>query len=200
MQVQGTPVPTPTPTITPTPTKTATPTPLAQGDPGFAYGIQAHMLGNDKPRVAGAIRDMGFGWVKQQVQWRDVELSRAFQLWDLDDVVNEANARGIRVLFSVVRSPGWASDHPDGPPRNFADFGDFMAALADRYKGRGMAYEIWNEQNLKREWMTYPLDPCKYVSLLNTAYTRIKAVDSTRHGDRRRSDPDRSQRPEHRPR
>jgi len=136
------------------------------------------MLGNDKVKVAQAIKGMGFNWLKQQVEWRIFEPSKGnFDWGGLDEVVNVANAHGIRVLFSVLRSPAWASGHPDSPPRNFNDYGDFLAALAARYKGRGMAYEVWNEQNLKREWREYPLDACKYVELLKLSYTRIKQAD-----------------------
>ena len=49
---------------------------------------------------------MGFGWVKQQVEWRDVEPSKGNYNWGgLDEVVAVANSKGIRVLFSVLRSP-----------------------------------------------------------------------------------------------
>ena len=151
------PPPTPTPTATPTPVflylplmvkewPPPTPTPTPLGDPGFAYGIQAHMLGDDKNRVAGAITDLGFGWLKQQVEWSSIEPVEGSYNWSgLDEVVNVANASGIRVLFSVLRSPSWAVDHDvDSPPRNFNDYGDFVGALAARYKGKGMAYEVWN--------------------------------------------------------
>src|SRR5450756_1907823 len=99
------------------------------------------MLGNDKNRVADSIVGMGFGWVKQQVEWRDVEPSKGNFSWGgLDEVVAVANAKGIRVMFSVLRSPAWASASPDSPPLNFNDYGDFVGALAARYKGKGMAY------------------------------------------------------------
>jgi hypothetical protein len=180
------PTATPTPTPTPTPKPTATPAPVAPtavpapavNNPGFGYGVQAHMLGNDKDRVANNITGMGFSWVKQQVEWRDVEPSKGNYNWGgLDEVVNVANSKGIRVMFSVLRSPPWAAGHPDSPPRNFNDFGDFVGALAARYKGKGMAYEVWNEQNLKREWQEYPINACKYVELLKIGYTRIKNAD-----------------------
>jgi hypothetical protein len=168
----------PSPTPTRTPTATPTPTPTPQGDPGFAYGVQAHMLVTNKDQVANAIVDMGFGWVKQQVEWRNIEPAKGVYNWaDLDEVANVANAHGIRVLFSVLRSPSWAANNADSPPRNFNDFGDFVATLAARYRGRGMAYEVWNEQNLKREWMDYSLSACQYVDLLRIAYSRIKTAD-----------------------
>jgi hypothetical protein len=35
--------------------------------------------------------------------------------------------------------------------------------------------EIWNEQNLQREWEGFPLDPAVYMDLLRRAYTAVKA-------------------------
>jgi hypothetical protein len=103
-----------------------------------------------------------------------------FNWYELDLVMEAANSRGIRVLFSVLRTPYWAlplscRNSGDCPPANFDDYGDFVAALAGRYKGRGTAYEVWSEQNLRREWN--PISPCQYVDLLGRAYQRIKQVD-----------------------
>ncbi|RME47559.1 MAG: hypothetical protein D6791_05565, partial [Chloroflexi bacterium] len=100
----------------------------------------------------------------------------------LDAIVNTANARGVNVLFSVVKAPKWARPgntdwSVEGPPANPQDFADFMAAMAARYKGRVRAYEIWNEQNLGREWGNEPIDAGRYVQLLAAAYKAIKAQD-----------------------
>jgi len=52
-----------------------------------------------------------------------------------------------------------------------------MAALAQRYKGRVAAYEIWNEPNLHYEWGNLAPDPVSYTEMLKVAYTAIKKVD-----------------------
>ena len=57
------------------------------------------------------------------------------------------------------------------------DLGNFMAALATRYKGRVQAYEVWNEQNFSREWGGGTINAGAYVELLKVAYPRIKAAD-----------------------
>jgi cell division septation protein DedD len=58
-----------------------------------------------------------------------------------------------------------------------SDWGDFMAAFADRYKGRIQAYEIWNEPNLSREWADQPPNPKHYVEMLKSAHQAIKQAD-----------------------
>jgi spore germination protein YaaH len=154
-----------------------------RGNVGFGYGVQAHMLDTDLNRVFDMINGMGFNWVKQQVEWFAYEPAKGQYNWGpLDAIVNTANARGVNVLFSVVKAPKWARPgNTDfgvaGPPANPQDFADFMGAMAARYKGRVKAYEIWNEQNLHYEWGNEPIDPGRYVQLLAAAYRAIKAQD-----------------------
>lgn len=154
-----------------------------RGNVGFGYGIQAHMLDADLNRIFNHINDLGFNWVKQQVEWFRFEPNKGQYNWGaLDAIVNTANARGVNVLFSVVKAPHWARPGNtdwgvEGPPANPQDFADFMGAMAARYKGRVKAYEIWNEQNLGREWGNEPIDAGRYVQLLAAAYRAVKAQD-----------------------
>jgi len=168
----------PPPTPTPRPATAQVPYSPAVGKYPFGYGVQVHAIHNDHGPIFSSITGMGFNWVKQQVEWAVYEPSKGAYNWsELDRLVNSANAAGVRVLFSVLRSPAWANSAPDGPPRNFNDLGDFLGALAARYKGRVHAYEVWNEQNLAREWHGHALSASSYVDLLRIGYSRIKAAD-----------------------
>ena len=167
------------PTAAPRPTQAPAPAAPAPRGTGFGYGIQAHAF-NDRDKVMNAINDLGFGWLKQQVRWEHTEGQKGKYGWDgLDRIADAANARGIKVLFSVVAAPRWARGGKSGigPPDNYQDFYDFMGAMAAHFKGRVHAYEIWNEQNLEREWEGAPLSAADYVRLLAGAYRAIKAVD-----------------------
>ena len=57
------------------------------------------------------------------------------------------------------------------------DYGDFVEAVARRYRGRIEHYQIWNEPNLTSEWGNRPVNAAEYVDLLRIAYTRIKRAD-----------------------
>ena len=74
---------------------------------------------------------------------------------------------------------GWAGGGfpTNGPPDNHQDFGDFVYAVASRYRGRIRAYQIWNEPNLAREWGGRSPNAAEYVQLLRVAYGRIKEAD-----------------------
>ena len=180
-----TPTPSPTSAPIPTPTPTSVIYPPAPGT-GFDYGIQIDPHYGNLGGLMGQIQDLRFRWVRLQVRWYWLEPSKGQFSWITDDWVRAANAAGIKVLFSVLGSPAWAAigSSTEGPPANNYDFGDFMAAMAARYSGkpgsvgRVDAYEIWNEQNLSREWSSpRGLRADDYVALLRVAYSRIKAVD-----------------------
>ena len=160
-------------------------TPVASQPPaptsGLRYGMQAHLYHQDQTRIMGLVRGAGFGWLKQQIRWADVEKSRGKINWgEIDKMVNQANGQGVNLLFSVVTAPTWSRpghNGVEGPPNNFGDFANFLGQLAGRYKGRVKAYEVWNEQNLKREWEGRAISAGDYVELLKVSYQAIKAAD-----------------------
>jgi tetratricopeptide (TPR) repeat protein len=184
-----TPMPTPTsrpalrPTLAPKPILPPKVAPPAPGGLGFDYGIQAHFVDQDHKPIINAIEDLGFHWVKQQIRWADLEPSKGKIKWgEMDRLVNSCSTADIKILFSVVAAPQWARPgstdlSAEGPPDDSQDLADFVGALAERYKGRVQAYEIWNEQNLHSEWGNESLDASRYVQLLAAAYKAIKTKD-----------------------
>jgi LysM repeat protein len=167
----------PPPSGQPTP---APPPPVQPPSASFGYGMQVHLLGQDMDAVLNAVNDLGFGWVKQQIEWKVFEPVRGQIQWrDLDAVVDAADAHNVRLLFSIVKAPLWARNtaQEDGPPANYQDYWNFVSAVAGRYAGRVDAYEVWNEQNLRREWNGDTLSAARYLQLLAGAYNAIKAAD-----------------------
>lgn len=172
----------------PTATPPALPAPKSARLNSPEYGIQAFMW--YRPEIAdrdmNQIKDMGFGWVKQQFAWRDIEgaAKGAFDWSRSDEVIYAANVKGLDVLARMDNAPDWAapgcfdpSRNSMGPPRNTSDWTDFLKAFATRYKGRVRAYQIWNEPNLAREWCMRPPNPEEYAAFLKASYTAIKSVD-----------------------
>lgn len=170
----------------PKPTKAAPPPPPAGGNFAgknlFAYGIQLDWTNKDRDAELNQVQAMGFNWTKIQVRWCDLEGSKGnADLGSTDDFVGKANARGIKVIFSVVCAPAWSRSDGgaggSGPPDNMNDAADFMAGLAARYCGKGLgAIEVWNEHNLLTEWHGKPLSAPLYMDMLKAAYPRIKAA------------------------
>jgi hypothetical protein len=149
----------------------------------FGYGIAADALPLPDYTM-GQVHSLGLGWVKQQVRWGDFEPGPGQMDWSgYDAVVAEANNQGLRVMLSVVGAPDWTrtytDDNPEeAPPDDLSLFADFLARLMDRYQGRIHAIEVWNEQNLDREWDTAEgVSPERYVEMLRLAYQVIKSRD-----------------------
>ncbi len=128
-------------------------------------------------------RDGGFTWVKQQFEWRDIEVQGKgrFEWNEPDRIMKAIDDAGLKVVARVDGSPGWARTEQvypdDGPPDRMSDWTDFLTALATRYKGRIDAYEIWNEPNLMREWGREPPSAAEYVAMLRASYAAIKRAD-----------------------
>lgn len=146
------------------------------------HGIQAHMLGQDAALSLEAMQELGFGWAKQQVQWKNYEPRDGDHQWDeLDALVAAAKAADIRLLWSVVNAPEWSRSGQDlagaGPPNDPQDLADFLGAIAERYCGSSVsAIEVWDEQNMPLRWGNMAIDPATYMRLLKPAYERIKAA------------------------
>jgi polysaccharide biosynthesis protein PslG len=147
--------------------------------PHVGYGMNVWLFGQDKERVLNLVKDAGFGWVRQQVGWDALEPSPGQFNWgELDSIVQAANSKQIQLIFSVVRAPHWAGiNGTSGLPANPAVFTNTMYRLAQRYKGRVAAYEIWNEQNLALETGGRVMVGA-YVEALKAGYRGVKAADS----------------------
>ncbi len=149
----------------------------------FGYGIAADSLILTDYTVT-QVRNLGLGWIKQQVRWGDFSNAPGRMDWSgYDAVVDVANRSGLRVMLSVVSAPDWSRSYFDSnpevaPPDDMALFAEFLGQLVDRYRGRIHAIEVWNEQNLDREWDTAEgIDPTRYVEMLRLAYQTIKSRD-----------------------
>jgi GH35 family endo-1,4-beta-xylanase len=188
-QANITPIPTlqPIPTAAPLP-PLATTQPIGIGGQPFPprtgpiqFGAAAHLFYTDRDTPLSRANDAGLGWIRQQIHWRDQEGPAGFYAWgDLDNIVADVNAHNMKLLISIVRSPSfYRADGGDGMPDDPQALGNFVAALAEHYKGRVQAIQIWNEQNLAHENGGHVdlSDAGRYVELLKVAYTRIKEVD-----------------------
>ena len=147
------------------------------------YGMQAFMWW--RPEVASrdlqVIKAAGFGWVKVNFGWRDIEgAGKGIYDWSrTDKIVEMTSAEQMKVLVRIDHQPQWVGGgYPaNGPPKNMNDLADFFSALASRYRGRIHAYEVWNEPNLAREWGGQVPDPTGYVEMMKVSYAAIKRGD-----------------------
>lgn len=163
---------------------------LPMGSP--EYGMQAFLWWRQDTmdRDITLVKNAGFGWVKQNLGWRDIEPFKGQYDWRrADRIVLSMNDAGMDLVVRLDFAPDWAApgchnpnagqDPIQGPPQNLQDYVNFVSVVATRYRGRIRAYEIWNEPNLAREWCGRPPSGAGYTQMLKAAYTAIKATDPT---------------------
>jgi polysaccharide biosynthesis protein PslG len=157
----------------------------------FVYGSNAMLYYTDRDRAL-TLAKIGFEsnntsggptWIRQQVPWQDHMNCDGSIAWgELDKVVDAAAAKGVKLMFSVVRAPScFTVDGSHGMPTkaNFGRFAQFLRAIAERYRGKVHAIELWNEQNYAIENGGVVADPAFYVDLMVAGYDAIKSVDSS---------------------
>jgi hypothetical protein len=150
----------------------------------FGYGVQIHgnaTVGNPADTLRTAGEQLGMDWVKMQIQWWLVHPDPDVDQWFFyDGVVDQAHENDLRLMVSVVGAPAWTrSDGTEnGPPDDYGQYAAFLTEMLERYEGKIDAVEVWNEQNLDREWATANgVNPEDYVQFLQVANEAIKAHD-----------------------
>jgi hypothetical protein len=141
-----------------------------------------------RERTLEMVAATGAGWIKEHFPWRDIETAQDLY-WDgdfhqdawakYDAIVEAAERHGLRIIARIDFPPAWArplGSTPTAPPRDYADFGDFIADFVRHYEGRVQFLQIWNEPNLAAEWGG-EIDPAAYAELLRVAATAARDVD-----------------------
>jgi hypothetical protein len=156
-------------------------------------------FGEDRQAALDEVRAANATIVRTLVEWRTIAPARprraanpfdpAYRFADLDELVRNAQARGMEVLMTIWGTPPWANGRkgPQYLPTQLADFRNFTRALATRYSGRFAGYPfvrfygIWNESNLGN-FLAPQFDaagrivsPAAYAKLAAAGYAGLKA-------------------------
>jgi len=148
----------------------------------------------DRARREGAtvirsIVDWSFAARRKPGRPRD-PFAPEYRLGDVDELVRNAEQRGLEVLLTIWGTPRWANGGRPGnvAPDDPADLRDFAHALADRYSGRHPGYPfvrfytVWNEPNAAQFLSPQfdadgrPVAPATYARLVRAAYAGIESA------------------------
>jgi hypothetical protein len=150
------------------------------------------------PQNLAAAKQAHSSLIHALADWRQIAPTRpknplngddpAYNLSDLDALVQTAPRYNQQVFITISGCPGWANGGQTNnhPPRNLNDLTQFAHMLAARYNGRQIGFgavtrwAVWNEPNLAL-FLTPQfrggkiVSPRTYVKLYMAAYKGIKA-------------------------
>jgi polysaccharide biosynthesis protein PslG len=162
------------------------------------YGINTFLQQEVEPakreKQVQLIAEAGFHWLRQEFPWYDIEISAkgnfedcrfppCHSAWDkYDEIVGLSEEYGLEIIVRLSSPPSWSradgdARGPFAPPDSVADYADYAAAVAERYKGRVTYFQIWNEPNIYPEWGEQAVNPEGYTDLLCAAYAAIKQAN-----------------------
>jgi uncharacterized protein YraI len=135
--------------------------PIVNTAPVSGFGLGGHVSSFGTAAI-NAMNRAGMTWVKKQYRWGGSEGS-------ITGMISDAHSKGFRILIGVVGSAGSVND-----PSYIERYASFVAGAA---AAGADAIEIWNEQNIDREWAAGSIDPAKYTELLRQSHNAIKAAN-----------------------
>ncbi len=167
--------------------KAAAPRDSTNPDAALLGVDMAKWMNDDLDHSLPLVEKLKVKWVRFGIAWERIEPSPGRYDWEqLDRIVNETARHHLHLLVTLRALNSWAGTHHAGnsheteghqaatPPKDLGQFARFVAAVAARYKGRGVCWQIENEPNLDVYWLGTRED---YVHLLKTAYAAIHKAD-----------------------
>lgn len=168
---------------------TPTATPGAFQPANTKIGLHTRLTDEPDPgkirREFRMLREMGATWATEFFPWAYIQPSDKLRYdWThADAVADAAQDAGVTLLARLDGVPNWAKPADKTwrylDEARYADYGDFVYAFVQHFKGRIHYYIIWNEPNTAAEWGQRIPDPKAYTNLLKVAYTRAKEADPT---------------------
>ncbi len=157
-----------------------------EGIPRSFFGLHVHRAAEKNPTPWPEVPVPTWRVWDAHVKWVDLEPSKGqWHFETLDKYISIAEQHNTEILLPLATTPQWASARPSlrsGPqspgvtaaPRDMNDWQNYVREVASRYKGRIMAYEIWNEPNLEGYWVG---STEQLVAMTKQAHDVIKSVD-----------------------
>jgi len=126
--------------------------------------------------------------VRKGIYWDTIETSQGVYNWSTTDSwINSMESRGFTMVITIVWNNRIYEDIWDRAIVTQAGrdaFANFAADVVDRYKGKDIIWEIWNEPNLRSFWHENPQNVSntdemaeEYTALVLDAVPAMKAAD-----------------------
>jgi hypothetical protein len=153
-----------------------------RGDPFTSpLGMNTHMEREPTPHLDCNLSTLslcGVKWIRAWWGWGMAEKERGKLDWtEYDRQLEAVHRAGMEIMPILLRyypnyEQAWAgkTDKIQEPPYDLNQWGDFVQATVEHYRGRVKAWEVWNEPQ-------YTMDARTYAGILKVTYERVEAAD-----------------------
>ena len=156
------------------------------------FGMHVHRVARGNPPTPWPVARIGaFRLWDTGVMWTHLEPQKGqWRFEELDRIVEIAQAQGVDLMLTLGVPPPWAASRPqdpfiygpggNSPPRDMADWENYVRAVATRYKGKIRYFELWNEptyDEIDRSKGYFSGSVKTMVELARIAHQVIKQVD-----------------------
>lgn len=127
------------------------------------------------------VRSANLGWSRMDIIWAEIQPTpNAWNIGPTNDRINFAIANGQQVLGILHVTPPWLTSNGNIPPYSTTEWSAFVRRLAQEFRGRIAAYEIWNEPDQKNisqccAWGRNIEEPPLYIDFVHAAAVEIRA-------------------------
>ena len=142
-------------------------------------GLSAHWEGFEhwtwQCQVA---KDLGAKFLRTDFLWEHIQKDGPDSwFWEWYDYMTDtADQHGLKILAILDYGVWWINEDKFFVPEDKLPYWrNFVKNVVERYKGKVMGWEIWNEPQISEYWHGTIEE---FVHLHNTAYDAIKSVDS----------------------
>lgn len=140
-------------------------------------GVNIHFVGPEHKQIE-QIAGAGFRYIRMDYIWNHVEKQKGvYDFKPYDELLDALDRKGIRPLF-ILCYGNVSYDEGNAPHTDTGRvaFVKYAKAAAERFKGRGILWEIWNEPNLGKFWQPNASVE-DYVKLAKLVYPALKEAD-----------------------
>lgn len=140
-------------------------------------GVNIHFYEGNKEDLS-MLKEADVGIVRMDISWGSVEKTKGKYAFSRHDkLVEDMNKLGIRILFIIdygnpLYDDGLAPHTKEGRKA----YTEFCSALAERYAGKNIIWELWNEPNIDKFWKP-KADVDNYMKFCKTVVPVIRSKD-----------------------
>jgi len=139
-------------------------------------GVNIHFTG-EPARDLDLLQAGGFKFIRMDFAWQSIEKEKGvYDFAPYDELTAALAKRGIRALYILDYSnPLYEAEQSVRTEEGRQAFARFAATAAERYRGKGIIWELWNEPNIGF-WKPQP-SVDDYMKLAKAVFPAIREAD-----------------------